>query len=180
MKPAPDEPPVRKRAPTLYGIIGFKLVKGLLLLGVAIAAYTVSDKNLPDEYRGMLRRLQPVLEVIRVHPANKFFSHIAAQIGELTKANILWAAAGTLFYSSFSLLEGLGLMFRISWAGWLALGESAFFVPIELYELTRRAKFSWWLLVVLVINIIIMCYLYRNRHRLFLHHHGAPAEHPTG
>lgn len=174
MKPGSEEPPVRKRAPTLYGIILFKLVKGLLLLGVAIAAYSISDKNLPDEYHGLLRRLQPVLELMRVHPANKFFAHIAEQIGELKESNILWAAAGTLFYSSFSLLEGLGLLFRISWAGWLALGESAFFVPIELYELTRRTKFSWWLVVVLVTNIIIVWYLFRNRHRLFLRHHGTP------
>jgi len=85
----------------------------------------------------------------------------------------LWAAAGTLFYSLFSLVEGVGLMFRISWAGWLAIGESAFFIPIEVYELSRRSKFSWWLVAVLVINVFIVWYLFKNRHRLFVHHHHA-------
>jgi uncharacterized membrane protein (DUF2068 family) len=38
----------------------------------------------------------------------------------------------------FSIIEGGGLMFRASWAGYLAIGESAFFVPIEIYELMHR------------------------------------------
>jgi uncharacterized membrane protein (DUF2068 family) len=167
----PDETLLKKRAPTLYGIIVFKLVKGLLFLTLAIVAYTLSDNNLPEEYQGFLRYIQPVLEMLRVHPANKFFTHIAEQIGSLTEAKVLWAAAGTLFYSLFSLVEGVGLMFRISWAGWLAIGESAFFIPIELYELSRRTKFSWWLVAVLAINVFIVWYLFKNRHRLFLHHH---------
>ena len=63
------------------------------------------------------------------------------------------------------------MIFRVSWAGWMAIGESAFFIPIEIYELTRPGKFSWVVLGVLVINIIIVWYLLRNRHRLFRHHH---------
>ena len=175
MTEAPPETDAPKRAPTLYGIIVFKLVKGSLFLTLAIVAYTLSDNNLPDEYRGFLRYLKPVLELLRVHPANKFFTHITEQIGSLTEANVLWAAAGTLVYSLFSLVEGGGLMFRITWAGWLAIGESAFFIPIELYEMTRRTKFSWWLLAVLVINVIIVWYLFKNRNRLFVHHHATPA-----
>ena len=168
-----EESLVKKRAPTLYGIIVFKLIKGSLFLTLAITAYTLSDNNLPEEYKGLLRYIQPVLELLRVHPANKFFTHIAEQIGGLTEAKVLWAAAGTLFYSLFSLVEGVGLMFRISWAGWLAIGESAFFIPIEIYELSRRTKFSWWLLAVLVINVFIVWYLFKNRHQLFMHHHHA-------
>lgn len=168
-----EESLLKKRSPTLYGIIVFKLIKGSLFLTLAITAYTLSDNNLPEEYKGLLRYIQPVLELLRVHPANKFFTHIAEEIGGLTEAKVLWAAAGTLFYSLFSLVEGVGLMFRISWAGWLAISESAFFIPIEVYELSRRSKFSWWLVAVLVINVFIVWYLFKNRHRLFVHHHPA-------
>jgi uncharacterized membrane protein (DUF2068 family) len=58
----------------------------------------------------------------------------------------------------------------------MAIGESAFFIPIELYELTRPGKFSWIVLVVLVINIVIVWYLFENRHRLFRHHRPVVAE----
>jgi uncharacterized membrane protein (DUF2068 family) len=81
----------------------------------------------------------------------------------------VWVAVGTLFYSMFSLVEGIGLMFRVGWAGWLAIGESAFFIPIEIHELTRR--FSWPVFVILALNIFIVWYLFQNRERLFRHHH---------
>jgi len=159
-------------APTFFGIIVFKLVKGSLFLCLAIVLYTLSDNNLPQEYKDFLAQpaVQTVFHALRVHPGNKFFTHLAEQVGELTEANVLWAAAGTLLYSLFSLVEGTGMIFRVGWAGWMAIGESAFFVPIEIYELTRPAKFSWVVLVVLVINIVIVWYLFENRHRLFRHH----------
>jgi uncharacterized membrane protein (DUF2068 family) len=153
-----------KSAPTFFGIIVFKFVKGGLFLALAIVLYCLSDNDLPEEYKA-------ILHTLRVHPGNKFFTHLAEQIGQLTEAKVLWAAAGTLVYSLFSLVEGAGMVFRASWAGWMAIGESAFFIPIEIYELTRPGKFSWFVAVVLVINIIIVWYLFNNRHRLFHHHH---------
>ena len=165
-RPFPGSPaaePVRRHAPTYIGIIVFKLVKGLSFLGLALTAYTLSDNNLPEEYRHLLENLQPLLELLRVHPGNKFFTHLAEGIAGLTEAKVLVAAGGTFIYSLFSLVEGVGLMFHITWAGWLAIGESAFFIPIECYELSRAGHFSWWLLTVLVVNIVIVWYLFRNR-----------------
>jgi uncharacterized membrane protein (DUF2068 family) len=172
---APPEPTgAGGHAPTYIGIIVFKLVKGLLFLGLAITAYTLSDNNLPEEYRRLIEKSQPLLELLRVHPGNKFFTHVAEGLGALTETKVLVAAFGTLVYSLFSLVEGIGLMFHITWAGWLAIGESAFFIPIELYELTRRGRFSWWLLTVLLANVVIVWYLFRNRHRLFRHSRRKP------
>ena len=69
----------------------------------------------------------------------------------------------------FSLVEGTGLLFRIRWAGWLAIGESLFFIPIEVHELMKR--FSVAVFVILALNVWIAWYLYQNRARLFRHHH---------
>ena len=59
-------------------------------------------------------------------------------------------------------------MFRISWAGWMAIGESVLFIPIEIYDLVH--KFRWKVVVILAVNILIVGYLFRNRRRLFKHH----------
>ena len=112
--------------------------------------------------------------MLRVNPERKFFADLALQIGRLTEASVLWAAAGTLVYSLFSLVEGVGLIFRVPWACWLPIGESAFFIPIEVYELVHRAnreRFPWVVFAILVINVVIVWYLLQNRHRLFRHHH---------
>ena len=157
-----DTPFVKKRAPTLYVIIAIKLLKWALFATLAIMAYTLSDNDLPAEYQDLLRHL-------KLNPERKFWAQLAVQVGLLTEAKVVWVAVGTLFYSLFSLVEGIGLMFRVSWAGWLAIGESAFFIPIEIHELAR--KFSGPVFVILALNIFIVWYLLQNRERLFRHHH---------
>ena len=154
-------PPAKTRAPTLYAIILVKLLKGGLFLSMAVAAYTLSDNDLPDAYRHLLQHLH-------LNPERKFFSELAMKVGTLTAANVLWVAAGTAVYSLFSLIEGVGLMFRVSWAGWMAISESAFFVPIEIFDLLHR--FSKMVFLILAINIWIVWYLFANRARLFKHH----------
>jgi len=163
--------PIKKRAPTLYVIIAIKLLKGLLFVGLAILAYTLSDNDLPSDYQKLLVHL-------RLNPERKFWADLARQVGQLSEGKILWAAAGTLVYSLFSLVEGIGLIFRIKWVGWLTIGESAFFIPIEIYELlhmgsrnSNRAGHPITILIILAFNVLIVLYLFRNRNRLFQHHH---------
>jgi uncharacterized membrane protein (DUF2068 family) len=85
----------------------------------------------------------------------------------------------------FLIVLGSGLAFRAKWAIWLAIGESAFFIPIEIFELARRrapaslehARPDLFphpkigLLIVLALNILIVWYLLKNRQRLFRQHH---------
>ena len=153
-----------KRAPTLYVIIVLKLLKGLLFVGLALTVYTLSDNDLPAEY-------QHWLQVFRANPDAKFWSNLATSVGNLTEAKMVHFAVGALIYSLFALVEGTGLMFRLSWAGWLSIGESAFFIPIEIYELARR--FTWPVFVIMVLNIFMVWYLFQNRQRLFRHHYRA-------
>jgi uncharacterized membrane protein (DUF2068 family) len=152
----------KKRAPTLYAIIAIKLLKGALFVALAVVAYAFSDNDLPADY-------QRVLHILKLNPERKFWTDLSGQISQLTETKVLLAAAGTLLYSLFSLIEGIGLIFRVSWAGWLAIGESAFFIPIELYHLQHHV--SPTLLLVLGLNILIVWYLFQNRRRLFRHHH---------
>ena len=41
-----DTEQIKKRAPTLYAIIGIKLLKGLMFAGLALVIYTLSDNDL--------------------------------------------------------------------------------------------------------------------------------------
>ncbi len=144
-----------------------RVVPALLLL--ALGVYSLSDNNVPQEFRDFLQWWH-------LDPEKKFLTDFAGKLSKITPANIVWVATGTFLYSLFSLVEGVGLMFRVWWAGWLAIGESAFFVPIEVYELMKH--YSTVVLVILVLNVIICWYLFQNRHRLFWHryHHDPPAK----
>jgi uncharacterized membrane protein (DUF2068 family) len=159
---ASDTTFIRKRAPTLYVIIGIKLLKGALLLLLALGVYSLSDNNLPEQFRGLL-------QFLHIDPEKKFFSDLENKIALVSPAKVILVAGGAFFYSLFSLVEGVGLIFRVSWAGWLAIGESAFFVPIEVYELVHRPSLA--VFAILALNVFIVWYLFQNRHRLFRHHH---------
>ena len=159
---ADDTTAVKKRAPTLYVIIAIKLLKGLALILLAFGVYNLTDNNLPEDFRSLLQSLH-------LDPESKFFAGLEGKIAQITPGSIRWFAAGTFLYSLFSLVEGVGLTFRASWAGWLVVGESVFFIPIEIYDLLPG--FSWPVFVILLINIWIVWYLLANRRRLFRHHH---------
>ena len=152
----------KKRAPTLYVIIGIKLLKGTLLLLLALGIFKISDNDLPEQFRQFL-------QFLHLDPEKKFFTDLGAKITAVSEAKMVWLAGGTFLYSLFSLVEGVGLIFRVSWAGWMAIGESAFFVPIEIYELVHRTSLA--VFVILALNVFIVWYLFQNRHRLFRHHH---------
>jgi uncharacterized membrane protein (DUF2068 family) len=157
-----DVTSTEKRALGLYAIIAFKLLKGTLLLALALGVYSLVDDDLPAQFGRLLR-------VVRIDPERQFFEDLAAQLALVPAATVGWVATGTLFYSLFSLVEGVGLTLRLRWAGRLAIGESAFFVPIEVHHLIRN--FSLLVLGILLLNLFIVYYLYRHRHRLFDHHH---------
>lgn len=160
----PDEQapvPLKPRAPTLWVIIVIKLLKGVLLLLLALGVYKLADENLPYEFKRLI-------EFIHFDPESQFFQVLEAKINRITPSNVYWVATGTILYSLLSLVEGVGLSFRISWAGWLVIGEASFFVPLEVYKLL--GSFSWEVFVILLINVGIVWYLVQNRGRLFRHH----------
>ncbi len=173
---APEPKP--KRAPTLYFIVAIKLTKSAMLLLAAAGIFSLAGKDLGDVFGQFLRW-------VHLDPEHRFFSNIGDWLDTITPGNVKTVASVSLSYGIFLLIGGTGLALRAKWAIWLAIGESAFFIPIEVFELVRRRVpnpqdpprtelFSYprlGLLIVLALNILIVWYLLQNRKRLFRHHH---------
>ena len=175
---AKNQTPPKKRAPTLYFIVAIKLTKGVLLLLLALSIFSLANKDLPDLFNQFLGW-------VHLDPERTFFTGIAQWLETITPTNMRMFASGTTLYGLFLIIGSSGLAFRAKWAIWLAIGESAFFIPIEIFELVRRRlpnapdqphpEFfhhpKIGLLIVLALNILIVWYLLQNRKRLFRHHH---------
>ncbi len=168
----------KKRAPTLYFIVAIKFLKGLAALLLALGSYSLTDNNLPEEFRKLLG-------FFHLDPEKKFFLELADRIGEITPANLEWLAVGSVVYALFMLLQAGGLIFRVGWIVWLVIGESAFFIPIEVFELVRRhanpvvhphffSNPKVGIAIVLAVNVAIVWYLFKNRNRIIRHHHHHP------
>ena len=150
----------RKRAPTLYGIVAFKLIRGVLLLMLAMQVYTLVGEELRPHFDGAVTRL-------KLDPETEFFDRVGDRIDAVTPGNVGWAATGALLYGVLSLAEGCGLALRTRWAGLLVVAESGFFVPLETYALIKNPSLT--IVAVLILNVAILVYLHRNRERLFRH-----------
>lgn len=168
-----------KRAPTLYFIVAVKWLKGAALVLLALGVFTLANKDLPGLFDQFLRW-------VHLDPENKFFSGIGGWLETITPHNVRMVASGTFLCGLYLIVLGSGLAFRAKWAIWVAIAESAFFIPIELFELLRPHKSGrpahrhavllghpkLGLLIVLALNVLIVWYLYKNRRRLFRHHSG--------
>lgn len=180
------KPAAKNRAPTLYFIAICKLAKGVGLLLIAAGIYSLAGKDLEDTF-------DRFLEWVRVDPEHSFFRNVSEFLSGVTPGNVRGTALAFFLYGCFLIIGGTGLALRAKWAIWLTIGESAFFIPIELFELTRfhrkgapddipsvpppshlfpHPKIG--LLIVLILNIIVVWYLLKNRQRLFKHHDETP------
>jgi uncharacterized membrane protein (DUF2068 family) len=169
--PGPETKP--KKTPTLYFIVAVKFIKGVAALLFAVGAYNLSDNNLSDDFHQLLLDLH-------IDPEKRFFMDIADRLNEVTAANLHWVTGVSAAYGLFMLLQAVGLACRWSWAVWLVIIESGFFIPIEVMDLIHKhvrdpenprphlPKIG--VLIVLAINVAIVWYLYRNRERIIRHH----------
>jgi len=162
-------PTPTKQAPTLYFIIGFKLLKSTVAFLLALGVSRLKDENhdgIPDNLPADFVKL---VQFFHVDPEKKFVVELATRVAEITQNNLHWVLIFSVVYASFMLLQAVGLLFRVSWIVWLVIGESAFFVPIEIFELVHRP--SWLKFSILAVNVLIVWYLFANRFRIMKHHH---------
>jgi uncharacterized membrane protein (DUF2068 family) len=145
---------------TLMLIAGFKLFKGIMLLIVAIGALRMIHKDVAGFVLSMVDHL-------RVDPDNRFIHKLIVKSFGIHAKQLKEISAGTFFYASILLTEGIGLFRRKHWAEWFTVISTAVFVPLEVYELVER--FTWVRVGVLIVNLAIVWYLV-NRIRSRRHH----------
>ena len=140
----------------LWLIGGFKLVKGLMLLAVALGALHLLHKDVAYEVHAWVAQL-------RIDPDNR---HVDKAIGLLTPLDdrhLRAISAGTFSYAALLLTEGIGLLLRRRWAEYLTVVVTGSFIPLELHELWRHLTVTR--LAIIVINVAIVRYLVGVLHR---------------
>ena len=152
--------PNARRAPTLWAIITIKLLRGALLVSLAVGAYNLVGQDLRPHFEDVVR-------LVKLDPETDFFVKLGDRLDAVKPSSVAWVATGALLYGILSLAEGVGLILRVRAVGWLVLAESAFFIPVECNALLHA--FTPTIFVVLLVNVLIVVYLWKNRERLFKH-----------
>jgi uncharacterized membrane protein (DUF2068 family) len=103
------------------------------------------------------------IDLLRVDPDNRFIHKIIIRSFGIHEKQLRAISAGTFFYASILLTEGIGLLMRKHWAEWFTVISTAVFIPLEVYEIFHR--FTFVRVGVLLLNAAIVWYLVnRIRH----------------
>jgi uncharacterized membrane protein (DUF2068 family) len=145
--------PKEERATTLLLIALFKLLKGVLLVIVGIGALRMLHKDVSEV-------VMHWVDVLRVDPDNRFIHRIIVKSLGIQAKQLKEISAGTFFYASILLTEGVGLLMHKHWAEWFTVISTAVFIPLEIYEIFHR--FTFVRVWVLAVNVAIVWYLVRR------------------
>ena len=140
----------RRQHTVLRAIAGFKLVKAVLLLLVALAAHALVNQDLAHWARDLADHLQ-----MRVH--SHYARLLLAKLGAIQPHSLETISAVALGYAALLAAEGIGLWLEKRWAEYLTAIITTALVPVELYELwlhVTATKFA-----VLGVNLTVVAYL---------------------
>ncbi|HEX2713719.1 MAG TPA: DUF2127 domain-containing protein [Candidatus Acidoferrales bacterium] len=143
-------PPSAAHSRGLWLIAAFKLLKGLVLLAVGIGALKLFHKDVAAE-------VQHWADLFRVDPNNLYIHRLLVRLSILDDRRLRELSVGTFFYSALLLTEGIGLSLGQRWAEYFTIVATSSFIPLEVYELSKRVGVAK--LLVLLVNIGVVAYL---------------------
>jgi len=155
-KAAPRARPRKKRARSggaiVRAIAVLKLAKALLLVGVGLGALNLL--SLPTE---TAQRLYAWACIVAWRVGPRAGSAVERELSTLHESQLTVVAIVALSYGALFGVEGVGLWMKKRWAEFLTIIATSSFLPIEVYELIRRA--TWQCGATLAVNLFVVGYL---------------------
>ena len=134
-------------------IATFKILKGVLFVGVSFGLFRLIHSNLEQVADNFLRH-------IRLDPDNEVIRHFLVQFINLSPATIHKFYLTALAYSILILTEGFGLWFEQQWAKYLVIISSGILLPIEMHEVLHHpTSLKWLILGANLLMVGYLCYL---------------------
>jgi uncharacterized membrane protein (DUF2068 family) len=131
-------------------IAAFKLLKACALIAVGVGALKLLHKDVA----GLVEHW---INVFRVDPHNHFIDLLLTKLAILDDRRLKELSVGTFVYAGIFLVEGVGLAFRKRWAEYFTIITTSSLLPIEIYELTKRASVGRSF--ALAVNVAVVAYL---------------------
>jgi uncharacterized membrane protein (DUF2068 family) len=108
-------------------------------------------------HRDVTETAETITRRLHVAPGHRYLDLALSHLLALDARRLRAISAGTFVYAGLLLTEGVGLLLRRRWAEYFTVIVTGSFIPLELYELTRRISATR--LIVLGVNVAIVWYL---------------------
>lgn len=140
----------KERHWTIHVIAGFKLLKGILLLIVAVKLLTLLNKDVAEWALDFVNRHG-------IDAENRYIHAALEKLAGVNRNQLMAMSGGAFLYSGLQFTEGIGLWLEKRWAELLTVIATSLLIPLEIYEIFER--FTWIRLVALVVNSFVVWYL---------------------
>jgi uncharacterized membrane protein (DUF2068 family) len=141
----------RVHGPLGFRIIGgFKQIGALLLIALGIGVLRLVDQDVGGW-------LTWAITTLRLDPHNRYIQTAISWASGVSPDRLTAIGVGTFFYAALYLVESLGLIFEFSWAAYLTVVATGALIPLEGYEVFRKAGIIK--VFVLVVNVGVVIYL---------------------
>jgi len=130
----------------------FKLLKGLLLVVVGLAALRLLHADVSPLVISWADRLN-------IDPQNRYIGGALSRLLSADTRALVTISVGSFMYAALLLTEAGGLWLRRRWAEYFTIIVTSSFIPLEIYEVYKR--FTVTRLAIIALNIAIVGYLAR-------------------
>ena len=131
----------------------FKLLKGVLLIAVGVAALKLLHTDIAS-------LVESWVAVLGLDQNSRFVGRALSAAAALTPNRVRDLIVGSFLYGGLFLTEGIGLWLLKRWAMWFTVIITGSFLPLEIYELTRHP--SAGKIGLLAANLALVGYLIRR------------------
>jgi hypothetical protein len=135
---------------SLKTIACLKVLRGSIAITIGVSLFLVFQRSEAFSWID-----HPILGGIASN--DPFLQMVFAWLGSFNQAQILSIAVLASLMGVLRWVEAGGIWFNQSWAQWLAVFSGFVYIPFEINELIYR--FSWLMVFVLLVNILIVSYL---------------------
>jgi uncharacterized membrane protein (DUF2068 family) len=131
----------------------FKLLKGILLIAVGVAALKLLHRDIASLAENWVA-------VLGLDQNSRFVGRALSTGAALTPNRVRDLIVGSFLYGGLFLTEGIGLWLLKRWAMWFTVIITGSFLPVEIYEFVRHP--SAGKVTLLMINLVLVGYLVRR------------------
>jgi len=131
----------------------FKLLKGVLLIAVGVAALKLLHADIAS-------LVESWVAVLGLDQNSRFVGRALSTAAALTPNRVRDLIVGSFLYGGLFLTEGIGLWLLKRWAMWFTVIITGSFLPLEIYGLTRHP--SAGKIGLLAVNLALVGYLIRR------------------
>ena len=132
----------------------FEALKGALVLGAGLGLLSLLHHDLQAAAERLVRHSH-------LNPAHHYPRIFIQAASHTNDSRLRSLAALAALYAAVRFIEAYGLWRMRVWAEWFAIIAGSVYLPVEVYEIFRRA--TWTRAFVLLTNLLIVAYLVNVR-----------------